>query len=203
MPSGSRPPTSFRKLARVSRGEAAEGDFLELLGDALDVVGMAVAEAADRHAGDEVEILAAVHVGDDAALGVVDGDLGIERDRLQSRRHDLGLAVEDRLRFRSRRGVDLAGFVIDRLRRRGAFALHDPVLAVTPFTARGAAVETVNEIVGDGARGLVAILGIARPGIEIDDLGLAILADDGVAAEDLNPKGRWRHCVRRRAAARP
>src|SRR5579872_2381388 len=54
----------------------------------------------------------------------------------------------------------------------------------------GAAMKTVNEIVGDGARGLVAILGIAGPGIEIDDLGLAILADDGVAAEDLNPKDR-------------
>ena len=68
---------------------------------------MAVADAADRDARDEVEIFVAVDVGDGAALGVVDDDLREERDRLQARRHRLGLLIEDRLGFRAGHGAAL------------------------------------------------------------------------------------------------
>src|SRR4029077_8911562 len=52
----------------------------------------------------------------------------------------------------------------------------------------GAAMKTVNKIFGNGAGCLVAILGIARPSIQVDDHRLAILAYDGIAAEDLHAK---------------
>ena len=78
-------------------GEAAESGPVELFLEALDVVRMTVAHAADRDSGDEVEIFGAVDVGDGAALGVVHHDLRKERDRLKSRRHHPGLLVEESL----------------------------------------------------------------------------------------------------------
>ena len=101
--------------ARFGR-EAAEGDAFELLLEPRDIARMRVAEAADRDAGDEVEIFVAVDVGDRAALRMVDDDLREERDRLQAGRHRLRLAVEDRLRLRTGHGAarKLA-------RRRGGF----------------------------------------------------------------------------------
>ena len=73
----------MRKRAAALGGEAAESGPVELFLEALDVVRMAMAQAANRDAGDEVEILVAVDVGDGAALGVVHDDLRKERDRLQ------------------------------------------------------------------------------------------------------------------------
>ncbi len=111
--------------------EAAEGRPFELLPDALHIVGMAVSDAANGDAGDEVEILVAVHVGDGAAFRVVDDDLREERDRLQPWRHSLGLVVEDRLGFGTRhraplerrgRGRDFVHGINSLLRRPGAGA---------------------------------------------------------------------------------
>ena len=90
--------------ARFGR-EAAKGGPVELLLEARDVARMRVAEAADRNAGDEVEIFVAVDVGDRAALGMIDDDLREERDRLQAGRHRLRLALEDRLRLRAGHGA--------------------------------------------------------------------------------------------------
>src|SRR5207248_425910 len=50
--------------------------------------------------------------------------------------------------------------------------------------------ETMRQVIGDGLGRLVAKLGIARPGIEVDDDRLAIAPDDGVATEDLDPQRR-------------
>ena len=117
IPSGRSEATILRKRTRALGGEAAEGRPLELLLEALDVVRMAVADAADGDAGDEIEIFVAVDVGDRAALGVVDDDLREERDRLQPRRHDLRLLGEDRLGLRA--GHDAAfERVVQRTRRR-------------------------------------------------------------------------------------
>src|ERR1700677_1850775 len=80
---------------RLSR-EAAECDAVELLLDPLHIMRVAVTDAADGDAGYEVEIFVAVNVGNGAALGVVDDDLREERNRLQARRHRLGLLIEDR-----------------------------------------------------------------------------------------------------------
>src|SRR5208282_2946498 len=99
------PGDQIEKTGAVLSREAAEGDAIELLLETLDVVRMAMAETADRDAGDEVEILVAVDVGDRAAAGAVDHDLRIERDRLQPRRHSLGLAVEYRLGSGARHGA--------------------------------------------------------------------------------------------------
>ncbi len=100
-----------QELGPVLGGEAAEGGLAELLGQGLDVGRMAVAEAADGDAGDEVQVLGPVGVDDGAAVGVVDGDLGIEGDGLQAGGHGLGLLVEDRLGARAgdRAGVADAG----------------------------------------------------------------------------------------------
>ena len=75
MPSGNRLRDEIEKFRAGLGCEAAEGDALELLPETLDVVGMAVAEAADRDAGDEIEILVPVDVGNRATPGVVDHDL--------------------------------------------------------------------------------------------------------------------------------
>ena len=66
---------------------------------------VAVAHAANRDAGYEVEIFVAVDVGDGAALGMVDDDLREERNRLQARRHCPGLTIEDRLGFGAGHGA--------------------------------------------------------------------------------------------------
>jgi hypothetical protein len=55
--------------------ETAEGDAFELLRETFDVVGMTVAETANRDTGDEIEILIPVDVGDRATRGTVDHDL--------------------------------------------------------------------------------------------------------------------------------
>ena len=105
--------------------EAAERGARQLLTDTLDIMGVTVADAAHRNTGDKVEIFVPIDIVDRATLCAINRDLRIKGDRLQARRHRLGLAIEDRFRFRPRCCVDLAGFIIDRLRRRGAFALHD------------------------------------------------------------------------------
>src|SRR3984957_19551029 len=56
-------------------GEAAKGRSFELLPEALDVVRMAMADAADGDAPAESEIFVAVDVGDRATLCVVDDNL--------------------------------------------------------------------------------------------------------------------------------
>ena len=132
IPSGSSEATRLRKRARVSVVKLPKVDPFELLLEALDVVGMAMADAADRDAGDEVEIFVAVDVGDRAALGVVDDDLREERDRLQPRRHglrpprskialDLGPGTARRLE-RVVRGRDFVQRINSLLRRPGAGA---------------------------------------------------------------------------------
>src|SRR5271170_531000 len=93
------PTDQIEKAGAVLRREAAEGDVIQLLLETLDVVRMAMAETAHRDAGDEIEILVPVYVGNRATQGVVDDDLRIESDRLQSRRHGLGFAVKNRLGF--------------------------------------------------------------------------------------------------------
>ena len=105
IPSGSGRGDALEELGARLRREAAEGRPLELLLEARDIARMRMAEAADRDAGDEVEILVAVDVGDRAALRMVDDDLREERDRLQAGRHRLRLVLEDRLRLRAGHGA--------------------------------------------------------------------------------------------------
>ncbi len=99
------------KARAILGREAAEGDAAELLGEASDVVRMGVADAADRDAGDEIQVFVAVDIDDGAALGVVHHDLRVERDRLQPRRHRCGLAIEDRLGLGAGHGTALSVFV--------------------------------------------------------------------------------------------
>src|SRR5215831_3898838 len=82
--------------------EATERDAIELLLKALDVVRVAMTKTADRDACDEIEIFIAIDVDYRTALGAVDDNLRIERDRLQPRPDHLGLAIENRLRSRAR-----------------------------------------------------------------------------------------------------
>jgi len=83
------------------RGEASERQLLDLALEALDVVGMAVPHAADADAGDEVDVLVAVHVDERAALAPGHGQPGVERERLQAGGDVTLLALEDLARARS------------------------------------------------------------------------------------------------------
>src|SRR6266705_1900620 len=55
--------------------EAAKGNAVELLCETLHIMWMAVAQTADGDAGDKIEILIAVDVGDRATPGAVDRKL--------------------------------------------------------------------------------------------------------------------------------
>ncbi len=84
--------------------EAAEGQALQLLLDAGDVVGMAVADAPHGDAGDEVDVVVPVLVVEAAAGAAGHRETGIEREGLKPRRHVAALLGEDL----SRAGPDAA-----------------------------------------------------------------------------------------------
>src|SRR5262249_21548951 len=105
--------------------EAAEGCARELLADALDVVGMTVADAADCYAGNEIEIFIAVDVVNRATPSAIHCDFRIKRNRLQPRRHRLGLAVEYRLRPGPRNDATLGVVLLRRRHVAGRSTFHD------------------------------------------------------------------------------
>src|SRR5262245_27908779 len=84
--------------------EAAKGGARELLADALHIVRVAMADAAHCNAGDKVEIFVPVDVVNRATACAINRDLRIKGDRLQARRHHLGLAIEDHFRPWTRHG---------------------------------------------------------------------------------------------------
>jgi hypothetical protein len=77
------------------RGEAAEGHTLDLPLQRRHVVRVAVTDAADPDARDEVDVLVAVLVDQRAALAARHGKPGIERERLQARRDMTMLSRDD------------------------------------------------------------------------------------------------------------
>ncbi len=84
------------------RREAAEGQRLDLPLQRLDVVGMAVPDAADGDARDEVDVLVAVLVDERRALAPSHRQAGVQREGLKARRdvpllprHDLPRARAD------------------------------------------------------------------------------------------------------------
>src|SRR5207245_8180752 len=83
-PVGCQAGEQLEQLRARLRGEASERQLLDLALEALDVVGMAVPHAADADAGDEVDVLVAVHVDERAALAPGHGQPGVERERLQA-----------------------------------------------------------------------------------------------------------------------
>ena len=80
------------------RGEAAEREPAGLLLERLHVVRVAVADASDGDAGDEVDVGVAVLVEDPAALAARHREARIQREGLQARRHVAGLERRDALR---------------------------------------------------------------------------------------------------------
>jgi hypothetical protein len=70
---------------------------------------MTVADTANRHAGNEIEVFVSICVNDDAAAGAVYGYFRIERDRLQAGTHRLRLAIENRFRFGTGHDAQLTG----------------------------------------------------------------------------------------------
>src|SRR5262249_35734451 len=149
-----------------------EGTAAELLAETFDIVGMTVADAADRDAGDEVQIFVPVDVDDGAAFRVVHHDLRVEGDRLQARRHRFGLALENRLGFGAGHDTALtdAAFGAVRWHRCGA-ACSNVVHGSTP--RRGHNVRAPLKALGQEVRnrlgGTIAISRIAWPGIDVDD----------------------------------
>src|SRR5439155_24541904 len=91
----------LQELRTHLRREAAEGQFLDLLPNAGDVVRVAVAHAADRDAGDEVDVLVPVLVGQPAAAAASHREPRVEREGLQPRGHVAALFGEDLLRPRA------------------------------------------------------------------------------------------------------
>src|SRR6185369_3827995 len=82
------------------RGEAAEREGLDLALERVDVVRMAVPDAADGDARDEVEVLVAVLVDERRALAARHRQAGVEREGLKARRDVALLARDDLLRPR-------------------------------------------------------------------------------------------------------
>jgi hypothetical protein len=81
-------------------GEAAEGDPLDLTLERLDVVRMAVADAPDRDAGDEVDVLVAVLVDQGAVDTARHREARVERKALGARCQVLAFLSDDLLRSR-------------------------------------------------------------------------------------------------------
>jgi hypothetical protein len=81
-------------------GEAAERERLDLALERVDVVRMAVPDAADGDARDEVEVLVAVLVDERRALAARHRQAGVEREGLKARRDVALLARDDLLRPR-------------------------------------------------------------------------------------------------------
>ena len=84
------------------RREAAEGQPLHLLLERLDVVRVAVADAADADAGDEVDVLVTVLVVERETAAPRHGEPGVLRERLEPRRHVAPLLRDDPTRSRTR-----------------------------------------------------------------------------------------------------
>src|SRR4030095_9789940 len=78
------------------RGEAAERERLDLALERVDVVRMAVPDAADGDARDEVEVLVAVLVDERRALAPRHRQAGVEREGLKAR-SDVALLARDNL----------------------------------------------------------------------------------------------------------
>ena len=110
--------------ARFGR-EAAESGARELLADALHIMGVAVPDAAHRNAGNKVEIFVPIDVVNRAALCAIDRDLRIKGDRLQARRHHLGLAIENRFRSGTRHGAPFGAVFLRRRHVTGRSTFHD------------------------------------------------------------------------------
>ena len=83
-------------------GEAPEGQALHLTLERLDVVRMAVADAADGDPRDEVDVLVAVLVDQRAARAAGHRQARLEREGLAAGRLEPALALDDRLRARPR-----------------------------------------------------------------------------------------------------
>src|SRR2546430_9651499 len=119
------------QLKKVCTGvgrKAAKSKTSELFAQTFDVIRMAVADAANRDTGNEIEIFISVYVDNGAATGTVDDDLRIERDRLQTRCHCLGFFLEHRFGLRARHDAALTRV----LRHRSDGMRRDIVQASTP-----------------------------------------------------------------------
>ena len=54
-----------------------------------------------------------------------------------------------------------------------------------------APLETLRQVICDGLSGLLAVAGIARPGVDVDDHRFAVFLDDGIAAKNFqSQRGR-------------
>src|SRR6186997_2335328 len=89
------------------------------------MVGLAVDDTAPIDAGDEVEVFFVVNVVYLATLRTINRDLRIKRDRLQARRHRLGLAIEDRFRSGTRHGAPFGAVFLRRRHVTGRSTFHD------------------------------------------------------------------------------
>ena len=83
--------------ARLRR-EAAEGEPLDLALERLDVVGMAMTDAADGDAGDEIDVLVAVLVDQRAVDAARHREAGVEEKALGARRQVAPFLGDDLLR---------------------------------------------------------------------------------------------------------
>src|SRR5262249_55161835 len=89
-----------RAPPRLGR-EAAEGQRLHLPLQRLHVVRVAMTDAADRDAGDEVDVLVAVLVDERRALSPRHREAGVQRERLKAGSDVAALARHDLLRARA------------------------------------------------------------------------------------------------------
>src|SRR2546427_470283 len=88
----------IEKLRARFRGEAAEGEPLDLALERLDVVGVAVTDAAHGDAGDEVDVLVAVLVDQGAVDAARHGQAGVQGKALSARSEVAPLLGDDLLR---------------------------------------------------------------------------------------------------------
>ena len=88
--------------------EAAHADRFELFRQRRDVARMGVSEAGDGNAGIEIEIGAAIEVGQSRAAAARDGEFREQRDRLHAGRDEFLLFIEEVLRPRWRRSLGLS-----------------------------------------------------------------------------------------------
>ena len=82
--------TESRRQCRAGRSIRI-ASTAELLAETFDIVGMTVADTADRDAGNEIQIFISIDVDDGATLGTVDHDLRISHigyDRIHTTAED-------------------------------------------------------------------------------------------------------------------
>ena len=189
-PSGVTPPSRLRNFARTSVVKLPKVSRAACSWSACDVVRVAVPDAADRDAGDEVDVGVAVLVEDAAALAPRHGEARVEREGLEARRHVALLELDDRLRPRPDLDAALDFRHVD-----------SPVIVSAPAAAR------TRE--NRAARRAAILRGRdraeereARPRVQVDDGDAAVRRDDRVAAVDLQAERR-RGAARRERPARP